>query len=287
MKKCLLALATLFALTMSSCNDSSGVDEVTTQTLTGYFNYVTDLTTNQSTITTGVTYTVDYNYSTSKADIVVNNLRLPNGADYPGLTFSGVKWEYNKAWKDVYKASAVPTAINFYNVPTFIDFKFNLLDEYISTSGSETSDYIPHTAISFTVSDYYIISRPVAPIFTASTTVKANNATGMSTTSTNPIYVFDLDLEDMVLAIAVNNFVLADGSSMNAVALKKIPFTIDGEVINFARDNFKSEMIGNSSDDYKYEVSGLKGSYDFKNFNIAYDITIDGVKYDISATMAY
>ena len=283
MKKYILLLAAFAAMTMSSCNDVSDNEDITTQNLTGYFNYVTKLETNETTITTGASYTVEYNYSTNKADIIVNNLRLPN-TDYPGFTFSGAKWEYDENWKVVYKASTVPTAINYYNVPTFTDFTFSLYDEYYTATGSTESQYIPRTVISFIVDGYKVISRPTTPIFTATSVIASSTA---ATTSTNPVYVFTLDLEDMKLAIAVNSFVLADGTSMNAVALNKIPFTIDGETISFSRENFKSEMIGYDGDEYKYDVSALSGKYDGKSFELTYDITVEGVKNEISATANY
>jgi hypothetical protein len=287
MKKVNLAYAAIIlaAMSLSSCSSGADEEEETSQSLTGYVNYVTDLATGETMAYSGVSYTINYNYSTMKSTLIVNQLKTNDGTSYPGLTFSNVAWTVDGSWKVISLSGVTPTATNFYLVPNFNSVKFELRDEVVGDDG-----YIPHTYISMKLGDQYqVYSLPKASVLTGTTTAVTPTSLISTLTTDESIYVAEIDPDTNTLDLTINNFQINDDSTILALAIKNIPFTIDKTDVSFAIDSAKTTIIGSveNADAYQWNVTNLSGSYTPKGFNLKYTINVDGTATNVTAVGTY
>lgn len=220
----LLCLAGVTA-TLPSCNDSDGSDYVTTQSIPGFFNNYTDIPTGEVATASGVSYTLDFNYTQNIVKVVINGLRLPDGTSYPSLTFDGLPWTLNsKGWKEINVSDIVPSGGNFAAPPHFNSFKFELLDRVIGQT------YYPCVNCTYVINNRYSVRSIMSNQIEAGTT-KSTSPEGTEFETEDPLYAIALNPVTSLASITINNAVFAANMPPLNMTFEEIPYTVNGENI--------------------------------------------------------
>lgn len=277
-------LSASVALLMTSCSSDADEDRITDQTLSGYFNVVTDLNTGESEIFSGVSYNVVYNYDKMTANIAMSGLKLPGDMSYPTLATGELPWTAdNDGWKNISRSNVLLSAINYANVPMVHDFVFNLRDRWFDDDA-----YACSTVIHFIVNDMYqVVSIPRQTAVWGLTTVKYLNGFSGTYTTDDSVYVIEIDPETGLANLTINDFSLSDEMEILAVVIKDIPFTIDKTgTLTLTKDEASATIFGAPDPaatkmvvkDLKMTVKGgsVDASYRITENNQTYDVTVKG-----------
>lgn len=273
----LFSKTTLFAasvaLLATSCSSDADENRITSQTLSGYFNIITNTSTGQTETFTGVSYGVEYNYDTATANISISGLKLPGEVSYPAMTTGALGWSAdNDGWKNVSATSVLLSATNFANVPKINNFVFNLRDRWI-----EDDAYTCSTEIRYTVDDTYkVLSLPRQRVESGITTVKYLNSPAPDYSTDDCVYVIELDLKSGLADLTVNEFSLSDDLEIQAVAIKDVPYVIDTATgrITMTKADGDATIVGApiDSESSKMKVKDLTVTVDSRSFNASYRV---------------
>jgi len=262
-------LAASVALLATSCSSDADEDRITNQTLSGYFNIVTNIATGQTEVFTGVSYGVEYNYDQATANISISGLKLPGDVSYPTMTTGNVKWTAdNEGWKNVSLTSLSLSSTNFANVPKVNNFVFNLRDRWYNEK-----TYACSTVIRFDVDETYrVVSMPRQNAEWGTTTVKyANSLVGEYTTD-KTAYVYELEPEKGLAHLTINNFSLSADQDILAVSIKDIPCVIDPATgrITLSIADAAASIVGLPEEAEKLKIKDLTMTIDAKGFSVSY-----------------
>ena len=272
------------AMLMTSCSNDTDEVRITEQSLSGYFNVVTNLNTGESEIFNGVSYNVLYNYDLATSVITMSGLKLPGNVSYPSMRTGELKWTADQdGWKNISQSSVMLSAVNFANVPEINDFVFNLRDRWYDDDA-----YACSTIIHFIVDDTYrVVSIPLQTIVWGVTTVKYHNSFVGEYSTDDSVYVIELDPETGRANLTINDFSLSDEQEILAVVIKDIPFAIDKNgALTLTKDEASATILGAHDPsatkmavkNFKMVVKGgsVDASYRVIDNNETYDVTVKG-----------
>lgn len=254
-KKIRMILAGVVAfLGLTACNDNDA-ETITEQTLTDCFEFVNDITTNSQAAYSGVNYKIRLNYTQGKAEITINNLRTPDGKNYPSLVLSDIPFTISeKGWKVIKGTDITPSASGFANVPVFNTFEMRLLDRLVNNL------YVPGFSVKFNLDlKYNVLSAHTQQIQFGTTTSTSASGEVSKTGKTSYKLDFNADTKKMEITMAAAQFV-PNMPAMNIV-LPNIDFTIVGTSAVFSAESV-TPKIGDTP--YPaFPISDLSGTYDF------------------------
>lgn len=268
----------LFATT--SCSSKPDNDEITQQSLLNYFNVITDTQTGAATIDEGVSYMVEYNYANATAVVELSGLALPDANAYPTIKTQAVKWTVdNNGWKNINAAAVMTSATNYGAAPVLNDFRFNLMDRWVSDDL-----YAAYTRISFSIDDRWTVrSYPKNyPAFSNTTSTAQGSSYEYSTTES--VYVLDIEPRIFSADLAINEFQLSDDIKVIAVGIKDLPMSLgaDGTIVVKA-PTATAKIVGDAeADKHAMAVTDLDLTFDGDRVKGSYNICYEGTNYAVS-----
>lgn len=309
-----LILAVAAAIGFASCDTNSSADYVTTQELPGFLNFITDNNTMVTTVHTGVSYNLEFNYSDNTCNIKITGLRLPNQS-FPVLQFSKVPWKYNsRGWKEIKMVDATPSAGNFANVPVFTEFRLEMLDYTIQQV------YSPVVDLTYTINNNHSVqSVSSLAIVTGETKVKSPDGTEYSPADDDePVYLITLDATNGTTVDTNLNTFFKKGDNQNLkaninisgarinntvaaanVRIKNVPFTVKNGAIYLAYDQdaytpatplYPVTIDGSNTETTKNDcpITDLRGTLDInRGLSLTFDCKYKETVYDVDIKTEY
>jgi len=309
-----ILVAAAVALGFSSCNTNSNADYVTTQDLPGYLNFVTDNNTLTTTVHSGVSYTLEFNYSTNTCNIKITGLKLPNQS-FPVLQFNNVPWKTNsRGWKEVTMIDATPSGGNFTTPPVFTEFRLEMLDYTIQQI------YVPCVDLTYTINNTHTIQSVSSALIVTGTTkvTPPDGKTYSPNKEEEPLYLITLDATNgTTVDTNLNTFfqkkdaqnlkanINISGARINNtvaptnVRLKDVPFTVKNGNIYFAYDQdvyapaqplIPVTIDGSNTETAKNDcpITDLRGTFDInRGLTLGFDCKYKDVTYDVDITTEY
>lgn len=308
-----IILVAAIALGVSSCNTNSNAEYVTTQDLPGYINFVTDNNTLVTTAHTGVSYTLEFNYTNNTCNIKITGLKLPNQS-FPVLQFNNVPWKTNsRGWKEIKMIDATPSGGNFATPPVFSSFHMEMLDYTIQQV------YVPCVDLTYSINNYSIQSITSALVLTGTTKVTSpDNKTYSPNKEEEPLYLITLDATNgTTVDTNLNTFykkkdnqnlkanINISGARINNtmqpanVRIKDVPFTVKEGNVYFAYDQgvydpakplipvtLNASNVETAKSDCP--ITDLRGTLDInRGLTLDFDCKYKDILYDVNITTKY
>lgn len=213
------------ALAMTSCLDSGKNETSTTITVddSQNFNYVYNVETNQGELLDGADYIIKYIWSDSKADVVVRDLELENGAGKIGFTMSGLKITQAQ---DGATVISVPSVIDDDNNHVITSLTIKRWERFVGNYGL----YDPITIISYVLDNKYVV-RMVQSKFTLVGVTRDTSLANAQELAQFPMYTFAFQ-QNGKATITAQNITLAE-QNFSKVVMNNVPFSVDTQGINF------------------------------------------------------
>lgn len=213
------------ALAMTSCLDSGKNETSTTITVddSQNFNYVYNVETNQGELLDGADYIIKYIWSDSKADVVVRDLELENGAGKIGFTMSGLKITQAQ---DGATVISVPSVIDDDNNHVITSLTIKRWERFVGNYGL----YDPITIISYVLDNKYVV-RMVQSKFTLVGVTRDTSLANAQELAQFPMYTFAFQ-QNGKASITAQNITLAE-QNFSKVVMNNVPFSVDTQGINF------------------------------------------------------
>lgn len=241
-------IAAISFASLTSCLSGDSGENYSTQTFDGkaYFNTVTDLGTNTTTVTKDPYYYVRVDHNTSTIDIAVSNLVLPSSTTPVSVQFKGLKARYTNTGA----MSASEIVVNTENnAHTISDLTFGFVNRYFNFMSQTYT--VSTLSLNFTVDNQYVVN--VVPIYNYlyATTVSTNLATGVSFTTKPSLagdgaykaaYCVQINPDNMLAQVTLSEAQFMDRMPAQNLLFPDIPVT-------FSRTGFslaKSELTPSS-----------------------------------------
>lgn len=213
-KKMLPFLAVSMALVVSSCSTDDADDTTDGTSYTNCFNVVTEIGTNNQTVTQRPTYSISYNITKGTAIVVMNNIMSNPDGTILNLTLNDLPWDVVNGWR-VIKASNIKAGGHVVD-----DLNLGFL--------SRTN---PFGGVVFAVSykldnKYQIVTLPTQINYYGVTQVQnSGDSTTEPYTNSTPQYLVSLNPETMTAVLELRQAKFAP--QMPAMDLKFVglPFT--------------------------------------------------------------
>ncbi|MDE5983146.1 MAG: hypothetical protein K2G92_08560 [Duncaniella sp.] len=238
-------------LMMTSCL-GNGNDNVTSQSFTYNqnlcFNSVTDIQEGTTYITTGTIYRLNYDYSSAKASVEINGLKLSDSDKDITLKFDNLPMTTDNGWVVAKGSNLIPTGGN-------LNYEFKDLSVRYIVRGNMYS-----FCINYTVNNrYHVCVIPVQSLYFGNTYTTPVGESQLGTYSTrDTYYVVTLDPEKQKAVIAVAGAKFSDKMpiTMNFL-LKDLPFTINGYGYEIKADGPINPETENNVPNTKYPISNI------------------------------
>lgn len=300
MKKSILSAPLLFAaLAFTSClnNDGENKSEATVTYGGSYcFNYVTDMQTGESFISTEPQYSFLLNYTDMLITPSMSNIKTSeNGSSLsfklPALEVSTSSQDYSYTCSGT---DLIPEGQG--QAYVFDRFSFKVIDRALKTS-SGSYIYSPVYDIAFCISSRYnVVVFPTRYDLLGTTTATADGATD-SYSNNEPIYSISVDPKTNLASIAINDARFAAEHSGMKIGVEKVPCTITSSGITIATEPGEKfqlkDLAGNVEGAYLSDINLRINVPSGIGSNISFHANITGLQgnsgtdYDVTASLSY
>lgn len=280
-RQTLLAATMVVLFGATSCSSDPKEDKITEQSLTSYYNVITDLETNAVTIEEGVSYVVRRNFDKQTAVYTIKGLRLPDGKAFPALKTQTLTWKPSGEWMNTLISSVDVTATNYADVPAITDFRFDVFDKVLDAGSG-----MAYTTISYTVNHRFRVNSYPKNILAWGNTVSVETTSGYHHDADGSVYVIELDPTTGLADIAINNFSVMADMNLAAVAITKIPYTFDtdGNLSMSIGSTQASIVISIDPNAVPMPVSDFSLTLKRGELNLSYTIKTDTGTYKVTCT---
>lgn len=257
MKKTISAIcACLCLMLLASCGDDDH-RTYTEKPFNRCFAYVHDITSGATATYSQVNYQLTIYYDNNEAELLINNLCLPDGTAYPTISLPGLRWKVVEGgWYEITGSNITPRVSVHGNPPVFTTFKLRYLPRYI---GTETADGF---CVRYTIDSKFSVTSAYPRHSVFGDTKSTNRETGSVFNTSETDYDLYFNIETCRLEITMKNsrFVQNMPAGFDIV-VKNIPFEINGTTASWDVEEIIPEIGGTPYP--AYELTGLKGSFDF------------------------
>ena len=245
----------MLAALLTSCNTNNDVDTITEQAFSSCFAYVRDITTGVDAVYSQVGYQLRLNYTKLTADVLISNLKTPDGTSYPTFTVKDIPWTIEKDGAIVVSGrDLTPSGTTGAAVPLFSSFKLRLMERVVDNS------YLPGFCISYTINRQYSVlsSNAVQVIFG---TTKSTDEAGTEFTTDKTNYYFEFNADTRRVTITLQNAMFLSNMPAMNIALENIPFTFDGTTAKWHIDAITPKSGGTPYE--SFPITDLSGEFEF------------------------
>jgi hypothetical protein len=276
MKKISLIFFSLIALlSFSSCDTNAG-DQKMTQYYSNCFNDVIDIKGGTENIFTGVSYSIEYNYTQATANVTISGLKLSNSSSISSITIPDLSWSYDSdGWRTIKSTYAVTSS-----GVTFSDIKIAFLDRYSGTS------YVPAVEIHYTVNDQYqvySVSKQQFMFGTTTSTCTDASASEMFFSNADSYYGFDIDTDTKTANVYLYNAqFLSTMPQLSNMQFANLPFTVKSGNITIKQDADNVLTPSISSTPYPaFPITNFNAYLSSANGSISFTCAYKDIPFDI------
>ena len=249
---------------LTSCTSSDSNDLVVEQSISNFFAYVTDLTTGTDAYYPQISYTLRLNYTKLTADVMIFNLRTPDGTSYPTLSLTGIPWRMTEKQIIVQGTNLTPSGAS-------IPATFSTFNLTYSPRTIENNVMAPGVGITFTINNRFSVTS-ANPAQIAFGTTTTTDAEGQSFESTKTYYSFTFNSETRRVNITMyNSSFIPQMPAMN-IELVNVPYVIDGAMAKWDVEAITPQIGGVPYG--AFPITNLKGTFNFNTgLNMSFDCT--------------
>lgn len=268
-------------LGFTACNDNNDDELVTVCSVTSCYTMMTDKTAGGAPVASSeVSFSIEQDWNTAKADIKISGLRLPDGSSYTSFTLVDCPWSVdNDGWM-VFSATNPLISSETAAAPSLDNFELKLLNRSVGQA------YAPGVSFSFTVNSTYFVQGSRKPFFLIGETVSTPEG-GMPFTSYSPTYSVDVDNAKSEATINIMGAQFANGMPALNISFAgiKSSFREDGSYL-LTCDNLIPTIDSTPFEDYP--ISDLSATLDpEKGMKLVFVCTVKGVPFTVSADVTY
>lgn len=268
MKRITFIFALVLAIIASSCDTSVSTDSYT-QGIDDCFVYAKDKATGKASVATNVDYSLEVDNVTETCKLTIFGLKI-DGESYGTLVFPNLKFSYQNAWFTITESQLVPQGKT---TPVLTNFTLRMLGR------SYQNVSCPAVYVSFDVDSKYEVFSSYSGQILGGTTISAGGGNTCSSEST--IYFVTFNFEKWTMNIDITRLQFSQAmSDLMAVTFENIPFTMDGDKITFAAEEFTPKL-------YDTLYTNLKGTELSGEFDFATGMKMDCKLYVPSADTTF
>lgn len=290
--KSIFALAAVAVLTLVSCNTSDDTPYVTRWPYSdnACFLRVTDLNSGDVSTATGVSYTLEFNYTDVKANITISGLKLGN-TSFPAIVLKDMPFSYDQSgWKHIVVSDIDASISGFSDVPHFDRFTLSILERVIKelnpSTGMMEDVYSPVIWVSYEVDGRYSVATyPRTMKYFGTTTTRSLESTETKK-STDTWYQIDINPANLEAEVKIHEPAFAEGMPSSLILqFPGLPCSIQGNQIGMSKDEVTPAVGGVAFSRAKVTnfvaQLGVTG-----NLNLNFNCDFAGNLYSVTATCA-
>ena len=248
------------AIMLSSCSKSGSNDYTVTTMIRDCFESVTAKDGTNS-LSGSVNYSIEINYTTAKANIIVSGLKLADGTSTPDIQLRDLKVVgTDDGWLKI-TAPTITPAGTAGKVPSITNLEINMLIAYNAVYGFCTR---------FVMDDDYSVFSGCTAYKLGATTTTSGKGEPFKTKST--VYTYRLDPAKKTLDLGLTNAQFMAQMPAIDFVLKTIPFSTYDKSLNFSAETLVP-YVGNTPNE-GYTITDLSGNLDLtKGMNLNFKCT--------------
>ncbi|MBD5351021.1 MAG: hypothetical protein HDR89_09090 [Bacteroides sp.] len=238
MKRLLIYLLPLLALSVGSCRSSEPFDNITRAATPQAFNYVTAAGGARvaSSVCDDVSYYIVFDDENRTANITISNLRTPANDQPMTLTFMDCDMSYtsnNHSKERIVKADVLVS-----NAPAGSGEGVAITDAtFIYTESNDLDpNGIDGIYARFTIDGTYTVTAYPYHVFADGTTRIDNLTSGTTAIDYDPVYTLDLDPDAMTATLKVYGLDLGIGEDIGAMTISRLKLTLTDGGYGLASD---------------------------------------------------
>lgn len=252
-KNILISLMALFAASavLSSCISDEGYERRSTQNYSNCFHYVYDLAEGKAGVFDSPYYTIEWNYGTAKADLVLKNARFAENMPTVNMEIKDLNWSINSGgWKIINATDVVPE-VNGQPMQAYMlnQLKIEVLERYVGAV------YEPVVNIYFAINGRYAVTAVQESVIYFGETKATESGETYSTTS--PYYRVKID-DDMTADVTIYDMQFDKLMTPEDLVLKGAQVQINSGIgYALSGESVETEIGGKPTNEY--EVTKLLG----------------------------